>query len=401
MRKIIKNIFIIFIVGYLVAFFLIYLTFLLPSNRVWENIDNSNIVNRDFDSFFVNDSYSFYIDYYSDMHIIGELYYRNNNYSTLKKSMFVYGPSTKPIEQTKEYIENKDNEIFIPYYRYWHGNLFIFKILLSLFNYDTIIIISFILQIMIIGLIIKYMIRKNLRKYIFAFITSLLLINPFIMSFSLQYYPCYFIMLISVLFVLKHENYLLNGRLFYYFFIIGMMTNYFDFLSFPLLTLGIPLIFVYILNINIGFKNICICILLWGLGYFGLWFMKWLTISLIYNFNAFYDVFDTIVLRTSAYNCNRFIYFIYPFVVYGEPFLLLLLICLVIYYIYTFYKEKTIIGLSDYKNNYLLFIIMLIPIIWFLVLFNHSYVHLFLSHRIVMIIFFGFQCFLINILHKN
>lgn len=60
---------------------------------------------------------------------------------------------------------------------------------------------------------------------------------------------------------------------------MGISTAYFDFLTYPLVTFGIPMIFCILINEKNtceNWKEMPIMGIHWGIGYLGMWAEKWL-----------------------------------------------------------------------------------------------------------------------------
>ena len=64
---------------------------------------------------------------------------------------------------------------------------------------------------------------------------------------SLQYSPVFYISVISTLFVfLKYDRY--RERIFFIFLVSGMLTSFFDLLTYPLLTWGMPALWLILIK---------------------------------------------------------------------------------------------------------------------------------------------------------
>ena len=80
-----------------------------------------------------------------------------------------------------------------------------------------------------------------------------------------------------------------------------MATGYFDFLTYPITALGLPLTMYLLLeNDNKGkAKKVIIYSIVWGTGYIGMWTAKWAIGSLILQENVFKSAISQAVVRTS------------------------------------------------------------------------------------------------------
>ena len=92
------------------------------------------------------------------------------------------------------------------------------------------------------------------------------------------------------------------------FFIIGGLTSFFDLLTAPLVTLGLPAIVLLLLRKKINrsghFKDyvfILLCISLsWLVGYAIIWVSKWLLASIFLHENILQDGFREVIQRTGS-----------------------------------------------------------------------------------------------------
>lgn len=248
--------------------------------------------------------------------------------------------------------------------------------------------------------------KNNIDKYIFAFVITLVLINPFCIPLSLQYSSVFYITLIGILILLIFKNFIKKKNLYpIYFMVLGMLTSYFDLLTYPLVSLGLPLIFTILLEENSEsykiVKNIFVYSLLWGIGYAGMWISKWFLGSILLNENLFLNAFETIKFRTSVESFNRLDSIIRNFSIYTKPYYIFIFIC-----VFSYFFIKLIINYKHFKcphiSKILPFIIIAsMPIVWYIALSNHSYIHYWFTYRSLSIFFFASFIFLQRLLNFN
>ena len=277
------------------------------------------------------------------------------------------------------------------YPRFWHGYLVFLKPLSLLFNLWHIRIINLILQLALLISILVQMYKRLGIKHCVAFITAMCFLNPYTSWMCLEYATDINIMLLAVLWVLLNKNPKDN----YMFFIIGAVTILFDFLTFPLITLGIPLI-VYVCLYQRSFKENIFCVLrnsfLWGVGYLCMISSKWGIATLLTGQNVWKEGWDNVAHRTYGYvpadsilesNLNfqkavqlNFdeIYGTYAGFYFLFFFVSVLAGCL--FFHYRLRKEaKAVILLG----------ISLMPFVWYAVFINHSVVHPYMTYKILII----------------
>lgn len=264
------------------------------------------------------------------------------------------------------------------YARYWHGSTFLFRPLFLVMDFLTLRHILFIVSsLLIVLLLCAYYPRAGLLKTI-AFALGFLVTYGFVTQFSMQFFPVLALTVIGSLFVVKCEQ---SANLGLTFFVIGSLTCYFDLLTTPLLTLGIPLAVMLSLKRNDEFKlkdnliEISKLILLWGLGFALTFGTKWALASLILGQNIFSDAYEVSLYRMEAEEFTRWDALTKNFDmlnlwIIGAAALILLLFSIV--------NRLKI----SYKKVPLFLLIALMPYVWYLLLANHSYLHWWFTYRL-------------------
>lgn len=307
-----------------------------------------------------------------------------------------------------DYVNHVEGSTYTTTYpRYWHGYLIFIKPLLLLFDFSDIRVLNMTLQFLIIGLCIFQMAKTKHYSYVPAFFSLIIVWNPVTISLSLQNSTCFYITLLTILYFLftKKQTQTLKPKLPYLFLLTGILTVYFDFLTYPLVSLGIPLIIL--LNetdesLTQNLKTIIISSVFWGVGYIGMWIEKWLIASIILHKNIVADGISQFLLRSSSeiegiaftkWDCiNRQIS-----VLLKWPYLLLFIGVLV----FILVKNNKVI-LAYFKSKEELFymlsrfvpylIICTYPFIWYYIASNHCYANPKFTYRLLGItVFAGFS----------
>ena len=121
------------------------------------------------------------------------------------------------------------------------------------------------LQMLLVVAIIYLMTKRKLEKFILPFCIALFVISPITTGMSMQFSSVLYIFLIAmIVMLLFHEK--LKNKYGYFFLIIGMMTSFFDLLTYPVATFGIPIILFFILenkSLKEGIKDLIIYGLAW------------------------------------------------------------------------------------------------------------------------------------------
>ena len=264
------------------------------------------------------------------------------------------------------------------YARYWHGSTFLFRPLFLVMDFLTLRHILFIVSsLLIVLLLCAYYPKAGLMKTI-ALALGFLLTYGFVMQFSMQFFPVLALTIIGSLLVVKRKQSDNSGLLF---FVIGSMTCYFDLLTTPLLTLGIPMAVMLSLKREdeFQFKDSIIEIskltLLWGGGFALTFLTKWALASLILGQNIFADAYEVSLYRMEAEEFTRWDAVTKNFDMLD---LWMIGIATVVLLLFSIIKRLKI----NHKRVVLFLIIGLMPYVWYLLLANHSYVHWWFTYRL-------------------
>ena len=290
----------------------------------------------------------------------------------------------------------------INYTRYWHGNQLFLRPLLLIMDYTGIRIINYICLSIIFIYLCFLLLKKGEKNICLSIFTSAILLNLWIVPLSMQFSATIYISLLASIIILlivkKRTEIQINIILF--FIIIGGSTSYFDLLTTPLITLGLPLI-IYSSLLNMNIKNkihiIIICSLSWVLGYSVIWISKWCIAHFIIGYE-FEDAIESIVFRTSTEYDNFDMSFkgIFNFMInHAHTALYAAIILALVFIIFNFilyYKKKR----AFIDNSYLLLIASM-PFFWCIVLRNHSIIHCSFVWRVFFISMVAYVLFIANI----
>lgn len=194
------------------------------------------------------------------------------------------------------------------YPRYWHGYLVILKPLLILFNVADLRLIYFFVQSILLLVIMNGLIKKNQTPSALCFGISVLLINPMVTALNFQNASIYFTLLLSILFLVYSGklkgDYLIRKECLAFFQILGMAVAYFDFLTYPIVALGMPLLFLLYFSDTRDVKKRVIYVILHSVmffaGYIGMYLCKWTLATLLTDMNVFKDAYDEIMILMNA-----------------------------------------------------------------------------------------------------
>lgn len=212
-----------------------------------------------------------------------------------------------PENSLKAIFEGKStDDMFLHMYaRYWHGYLVYLKPLLMVFDWSQIVVLGVVLQLCLMAVLIICSVRRGQAGVGIATVAGFLFMKPTLVLISLDMSVCWIITLGALLtMVLKHEK-LERGETYpELFLMIGILVAYFDFLTYPVVTLGFPLCIYFMMQKSDTLKRklqklvgYSIC---WGGGYAGMWGMKWLIADLTLHTGTIRDAAWSIIGRTEA-----------------------------------------------------------------------------------------------------
>lgn len=322
------------------------------------------------------------------------LSFSNNNYNDLGKP--IADEEYDTVKELHEFV-NGNVTTSVNYSRYWHGYLVIFRPLLLLFNILELRILLAIIFIALFIWLISLINKKINTSVAIIFSYSLIGFGYFFESYSLQGAPLFIIMMISsIVLLLNIEKYDKN-KFYYHIFITACVANFVDYLTVPLLTLGIPL-YIYILYNKYylratyskqDLKFIVFSSIIWLLGYGMTWVSKWILFDLLYNGNGIISAISQIKYRSYGENTD-FYYYLLLAVIF---FVTITLTLFLAYFTLLLIIKKDIKFSKDYKNiiknNLHIVLISIMPIAWSTILLNHSIYHTVFTHRNFILLLIG------------
>ena len=294
------------------------------------------------------------------------------------------------------------------YARYWHGYVAVMRPVMLFWNYWDFRILNFFLQVSLI-VFISFLLWNRFRRkrFILALWSSYFLLMPLALAMSLQYSPCFYIAYGGAAFAIAKRNCLLEGQKYFYFFLIlGMLTSYFDLLTYPLVTWAIPLVW-WLASLEDdgavwqGFRNTVLSGAAWIAGYGCFWALKWVIASIVLGSNLVDGAAEQISMRTGdvpqyarellhAYERWESLYANWRHYEYGLY--AVIIIAWMSWALYHVATKRWRLQLSS--APYLL--IAMSPLVWYLVLSNHTTIHHFFTYRVYVAGIMAFIMFLLQ-----
>ena len=255
----VKQVFII-VISIFIGWILLTVAYSIPLSNINNNIENSAKYFKD--SYpRVTSSGSSQLDLVSDAVMLLTSGYRTTHptfIESLLNNRIEYagkGPAETLYQSYNKNRELKkifnDNIDIISYARYWHGYSFILKLLLSCpgIHYGHIRSINMVIQLGLFALLCVGVSKLHKTELIPILVICWIFMNPLCTIMCLQYSTCTIITFAALNYIIFYlskdkENVPFCGI---FFTCIGIITSFLDLLSFPLVTLGVPLlIYTYI-----------------------------------------------------------------------------------------------------------------------------------------------------------
>lgn len=395
------------LLGAVLGYLFLVIAFCLPTNRMRSHLESTPDVFYNGSVALVKDDLATHLDYLTEATILSEAIYDGNE-SPFVKAAAIY--SVLPPEGDENWSYRKlisslsatNESAHGPYDRYWQGQLAILRPLLLLLDYKDILRLNTLVQLFLMLWIAHLLSCHSLTHLLFPLALMFCSLTPIATGICLQYTPCFLIMAIGCVVLLRHTN-IINKFNWLFFLSLGMATSYFDFLTYPLVTLGIPLILYLQLETSSPsqrFFQITTCSLSWSIGYIGFWAEKWLLGSVILQENLFSEAYNSIILRSSHETLGQTITYMatlknnlqaYDLRTWKILWLLLFLVTIVLALHRHCLTLHNILAFSP------LCLVACMPFVWYYFTQNHSYIHFGFTHRELSITFFALSCFLVQL----
>ena len=287
------------------------------------------------------------------------------------------------------------------YPRYWHGYLAFLKPLMVVLSYSQIRYLYMILYMMLFAAVVMKLAKTINTAAAYTWTISLVMAYFVILPFSLQYSSVFLLMFIAMLRLNKIYHGFDWKQMGIFFLIIGMLTSYLDFLTAPLITLGMPLVYLILLqqkqygdeSFYRNIYSIGINSFLWGVGYLGNWAAKWGLASIVLGKNVIADglsqgfnrvggiVDQTSIPGAVAYN----LFAIIPPGIEGQDLKWFVVACVVILIILLILFLRFRTSRKTIISQIPLLVMACYPYMWYIVMSNHSQIHYIFTYRIQII----------------
>ena len=193
----------------------------------------------------------------------------------------------------------------LTYSRYWNGYIIALRPLLTFFNISEIQQLNSLMVAAYMVLICILLCRRKKGIYCIPYLLACTYLSPMTISVSLQYSTIFHTMSLAVIFLLAfYDKKWFHSHIWIYFMLVGMMTSYIDFLTYPVVALAFPLIFYFILDQeHTVLQNLWHMVFysgMWAIGYIGMWVSKWGVSTLLTGKNYFAEGTEAVSIRSGS-----------------------------------------------------------------------------------------------------
>lgn len=299
------------------------------------------------------------------------------------------------------------------YARYWNGYLLWLKPLLYAFPFHTIRLLNMTLQI-VLAFALFGLLRDRLGKfYGWAFLLIYLMLNPVTMAMAFQTADMFYLGALFTMAMLYKEKWIAEGKEIYILTAAGIATAYFDFLTYPLFSYGIPMTVALLLAHKKGLlqksfdgaKRVIVGGIFWAIGYGGMYISKWALATLMTDVNVFADALTQLLYRMGNTQMEAEkpaivdvgTTLVLNFVPLLKTPALLAFLFFVLGLIFLRIKKlKSKAILKSYRSVALgLLLLCASPFVWYMVFLNHSYLHFWFTFRELTVLAFALAALLI------
>ena len=445
---------------------LLFVTALIPQNALQKNMEKSSDYYNNHQMFDHVTDYMFLSrqDNYADCILTNIIYHIDqNNLAESILSASYYNPEDEGVQTSFAYAVGSKVEPNVDYSRYWHGSMVLLRPLFIIFDIAGV---RMVLGILILIMTVWFevlLFKNHYSVFGVCYAIGLMLVSVWMCAFCVEYAMPFVVMSVElpVLLVLltrayekkdaqndkvkrdehklgnqkadehKSDNYKPEVILWAVLACAGIVTAFVDFLTTETITFTMAYVLYLIVknrhNQMRTVKEELIYLvksgIVWLVSYGLMIALKWVLALIVLGKDAFFNALSQAALRISGDatlgNVTgaevvsdyerisgalwRNIGCIYPFkstMSYGTAMIFILLVGLVVFSIWYLFREK-----AKSCINKVMVMVSLIPVLRFLVLNNHSYIHFFFTYRAllvsVVVIIYILACYVNGFVRKR
>lgn len=304
------------------------------------------------------------------------------------------------------------------YPRYWHGYQVILRPLTVIFQVQELRYLGMLLFYLLFAWSAWLVAQKTKPVhgilYVFTIASSYLVA----VTTCFQYLTTFYVLFLSLIVILTgyERKRAVPSWLMLCFFVTGMVENFFDFLTYPIITLGIPLVLLLWMRVRdeqADFKNnfwfMFRASVSWGLGYALTWIAKWGISILVFGMKYFWRTMEVVKFRlegseevpldrigTIQKNLKAWLNVQDGGLITWSKVAVLIFLAALLLVLWKKLKDrKTVLAYVP------MLFVAAYPYIWYLIMSNHSQIHFWYTYRAQLVALFGGLMFISSILKER
>ena len=406
-----------FFISLCIAIGLLVAASFLPQNPVDENVfDSAELIDREGSDFYIADhSRATRMSNNSEsiMLLESKTMSSDNILSIFSNPRYSYEKNDSSVEDLMSYVSGEEGANLVLYSRYWMGFRATLRLLLQKLDYYQIRRYTATIFFVLLFSAVCSVSNHINSKVALLFAASIILVRPHVIAVSLQAFTCFCIALLAMILVPYVERHPKVEPIF--FMEIGIATMYFDFYTTPVLTFGLPMIYLYMLRWEKRKENRFVTIfadsIAWLFGYAFMWLSKLVLTQIFTTEDALSEGLGSFLYRIQASGSvgeeHRYTLFdaLYEVamvlmsdntgarIFLGCGFLVLLIFGVL------FIGRKRPAGVL--LKNIGILAIALYPIAWFAVASQPTAIHAYFQYRGIAVTFFGLLCYMYLCLYER
>lgn len=368
------------------------LTVMIPRDALTDNVRSSAVTLHDEGTYPTAANVRF--DNYSDAVMIEEAYGFERTSNPLTDAISSkYYPSDNPTQAVYDvYVKNISVEK-VAYARYWHGYAVFLRPLLVITDLSGIRLINYVMLFTLAAITLILIYRRLPHIYFWGFLISLLAVDIIFVPQCMHLTSVFYIAFAASIAILAIPK-ISTGKTFAmcFFLAIGSLTSFFDLMTAPMITWGIPLIlFCAVSPCKSKVRAVIILSLCWIAGYALMWICKWILVAIFISPDIFSNALGTVVFRSIA--SNNMTEGLIDSIIhqYWSKYNILFS---AVGFVFVLYIAATAIVLRkaevrQYLKQYsYLWLIALGTLVWYTATFQQSIMHLFFTKRAMLVIIY-------------
>lgn len=242
------------------------------------------------------------------------------------------------------------------------------------------------------------LVKTGHLKAVIPYVLSFMMLMPVAMAKAFQYSTCFYVFTFGciALLLLKEDRRRKTAPLVFLW--CGIATAYFDLLTYPISTFGVPMMFYLLLadkeQAESKFSEIVRNAIYWCIGLGAMWVSKWGIATLITGENKFTDALGKVAERTSTVSEEGESYSFYSaeirnFGAFALTPITIIAAALILYMIFKMLKQKKLTVKDSVRTLYPFLLTGLAPVAWYAFATNHSMIHYWFTNKACVVTFLG------------